>query len=411
MNKTLLVLKYEVITTITRPSFLFLIFGIPLIGALVFGIASRLNQSEGTSEAVAEIISGPQDIRPEGYVDQSGLVQSLPESVPPGVLVAYPDEGAALTALEGGEISAYYVIPPDYMQTGKVTYVRPDFNPLAASGQSGLLEWVLKVNLLDGDMQLAALTNGPLDLEDVSLGDAPQRDEGNMLTFFLPYGVTIVFYMVILGAATLLLNSVSKEKENRLIEILMMSLTPQQMLSGKIIGLGLIGLLQTVVWVGTGRVLLSLSGNTFNLPEAFQLPVSFLVWGVVFFLLGYAVYASLMAGLGALVPNLREASQATFVVIMPLIIPMFLISVLIEAPHGALSVGLSLFPMTAPVAMMTRLSAGGVPAWQPVLAAVLLAGTAVLIVRAVARMFHAQTLLSGQAFNVKRYLSALLGKG
>jgi ABC-2 type transport system permease protein len=148
----------------------------------------------------------------------------------------------------------------------------------------------------------------------------------------------------------------------------------------------------------------------FNLSIAFKLPVEFLVWGVVFFILGYAVYASLMAGLGALVPNMREASQATIVVIFPLIVPMFLINVLIEAPHGTVSTALSIFPLTAPVVMMTRLSAGGVPWWQPPVSAVLLALTVAVVVRAVSGMFRAQTILSGQTFNIRLFLKALIGR-
>ena len=81
-----------------------------------------------------------------------------------------------------------------------------------------------------------------------------------------------------------------------------------------------------------------------------------------------------------------------------------------QDPHGPIATGLSLFPLSAPVAMMARISSGGVPWWQPWLAALLLAGTAVLIVRAVAGMFRAQSLLSGQGFNVKTYLRALVGK-
>jgi ABC-2 type transport system permease protein len=112
---------------------------------------------------------------------------------------------------------------------------------------------------------------------------------------------------------------------------------------------------------------------------------------------------------GALVPNLREASQLTFIVILPLIIPLMLISVMIEDPHGALSTGLSLFPLTAPVVMMVRLAAGNVPGWQPPLAALLVVGTAGLLVAGVARLFRAQTLLAGQAFSLKRLVEALRG--
>ncbi len=410
MAKILLVLRHEFLTMIRRPSFLFGMLGVPLIGVAVFIIAGVLNRNSQAQSVLEEVISGPQGEATEGYVDLSGIIQTIPGSVPQGMLVAYPDEAAARAALQMGEISAYYLVPEDYLVSGDVIYIRPDFNPLGSSGQSQLFEWVLQVNLLGGDAALATLINGPLYLQKTSQMPEPQRDEANIMTFFLPYAVTLLFYIVILGSASLLLSNVAKEKQSRVMEVLMSSVTPRQLLAGKIIGLGLLGLLQTLIWVGIGRILLARSGQTFNLPVAFQLPTSFLIWGLIFFLLGYAVYASLMAGLGALVPNLREASQSTFVVIFPLIIPMFLINVLISDPHGIISTVMSLFPLTAPVAMMTRLSAGGVPFWQPVLAALLLAATAVLVVRSVARMFRAQTLLSGQSFNRRIFFQALLGK-
>lgn len=410
MKKILLVLRHEFLTMIRRPSFLFGMFGVPLIGVAAFFIAGAINRNSQAQSVLEEVLSGPQAEEIEGYVDLSGIIQTIPGSVPLGMLEAYPDEAAARAALQMGEISAFYLVPEDYLVSGDVIYVRPDFNPLGSSGQSQLFEWVLRVNLLGGDAALATLINGPLYLQKTSQTPEPQRDEANMMTFFLPYAVTLLFYIVILGSASLLLSNVAKEKQNRVMEVLMSSVTPRQLLAGKIIGLGLLGLLQTLIWVGIGRLLLARSGETFNLPAAFQLPASFLVWGLVFFLLGYAVYASLMAGLGALVPNLREASQSTFVVIFPLIIPMFLINVLISDPHGTISTVMSLFPLTAPVAMMTRLSAGGVPFWHPVLAAVLLAATAALVVRAVAGMFRAQTLLSGQSFNSRMFFKALLGK-
>jgi ABC-2 type transport system permease protein len=410
MNKTLLVLKHEIITILSRPSFLFAIFGIPIIGATVFIIAGQLSKGTSAQNILIQLISSPPTTQTEGYIDQSGIIKVIPNSVQAGLLVSFPDEASAIQALENGKISAYYIIPTDYIQSGEITYIRPDFNPLGSSGQSALLEWILNVNLLGGDTQTATLLNGPSNTQKESLSPEPQRDANNMLTYFMPYAVMMLFYIIILSTASLMLSTVAKEKENRVMEILMVSVTPRQLLTGKVVGLGLVGLLQTITWVGTGRLLLARSGTTFNLPIAFQLPASFLIWGLIFFILGYAVYASLMAGLGALVPNLREASQATFVVIFPLVIPMFLNSVLINEPNSLLSVILSVFPFTAPVAMMTRLAAGGVPLWQTLLAAVLLAVTAVMVVRAVARMFHAQTILSGQPFSRKVFFNALLGR-
>jgi ABC-2 type transport system permease protein len=412
MHKILLVLKNEIITLISRPSFWLALLGLPLVGALIFTGVGAINKSTSASKTVSQVLSGPQDTRPEGYVDLSGIIRNIPKSVPPGSFVAYPDEASGRQALAAGDISALFLVPADYIQNGKITYIRPDFNPLASSGgQSNLFTWVLAVNLTGGDFLFANLVNGPLKVDDISLAPAASLDENNPLAFWTPYIITIIFYMLIVGSATLLLSNISKEKENRVIEMLLTSVTPRQLLTGKILGLGIVGLGQTLFWFGTSYILLNLSGRTFQLPSAIHLPVSFLAWGLVFFLLGYAVYASLMAGLGALAPNLREASQATFVITLPLMVPLFLSSsVFMQAPNGSIAIFLSLFPLSAPVAMMARLSAGGVAWWQPWLATFLLAGTIILIVRAVAGMFRAQALLSGQGFNFKSYFRALAGK-
>ncbi len=412
MKKIHIILINEIITVISRPSFWLVTFGIPLLAGLLFAGVSAINKNSDTSQAVSQIFSGPQELRPEGYVDLSGLFKEIPESIPVGALLAYPNESAARLALEQDEISAFYIVPKDYLQTGKILYIRPDLNPLSGD-QSSLFQWALQVNLLGGDMLRSSLVNGPLEEQDVSLAPAGTGgpDESNPLSLWLPYGVTILFYFLIMGSASLLLSNISKEKESRVIEILLNSVTPLQLLTGKIVGLGLVGLLQTILWFGTGYVLMNQSGRAFSLPSGINLPPSLLVWGLVYFVLGYAVYASLMAGLGALAPNLREASQVTFVIMIPLIVPLFFSSTVFTTdPNGPIATGLSLFPLSTPVAMMARLASGGVPWWQPPLAALLLAISAVLIVRAVAGMFRAQSLLSGQSIKVKTYLNALVGK-
>ena len=115
-----------------------------------------------------------------------------------------------------------------------------------------------------------------------------------MMTFFLPYVVTFLFYIVIFLSASLLLNSITGEKQNRTIEVLLTSVTPDEMLTGKILALGVAGLMQTIIWFGSGLLLLKISNQTLALSDAFVLPASILAWGILFFLFGYAVYASIM---------------------------------------------------------------------------------------------------------------------
>ena len=142
MKKIRIILINEIITVISRPSFWLVTFGIPLLASLLFAGVSLINRNSDTSEAVSQIFSGPQDLRPEGYVDLSGLFQEIPASIPPGALLAFPDEMAARAALEGDEIAAFYIVPKDYLQSGKILYIRPDLNPLAGD-QSSLFQWAL----------------------------------------------------------------------------------------------------------------------------------------------------------------------------------------------------------------------------------------------------------------------------
>ena len=411
MNNTQIVLRHELSTTFSRKSFLFVTFGLPLIGFIIFQGVGMLNRSN--PDALDNLVGNSSQAEKDGFVDPGGIIDAQSAYYNENsYLIAYVDETSASHALEAGDIEGYFIIPADVEESNQLIYIRPEFNPLAMADKSSLIEFAVLTGLLGGDEEIAMRVLRPMDLEVIELAPPEQqRDEDNLLTFFIPYGTTMVFYIVIMGSASLLLNSITKEKENQVMEILMTSVSPRELLTGKIIGLGLAGLGQAIIWVVTSYTLLRLSGNNFSLPESLQLPPSIMVWGIVFFLLGYAIYGSLMAGVGALVPNLKEATQATLLVIFPLLIPMVLMSILIEDPHGTLATVVGIFPMTAPVAMMTRLAAGGIPFWQPFLAAVLMLGTAFLIISAVTRMFHAQALLSGQPFSPRRFLSALVGRG
>jgi len=411
MNKILTVLKNEFKTVVMRKSFILTLVLLPLTGFIVLLIVSGLQKSSGVEagEILNKIFNPEEKQTIEAYIDLSGLMATIP----PGdedLLVKMNSEEEAVDAIHAGTISAYYVIPEDFMQTGDIVYVRPDYNPMGGSEESGAIEALVAYNLTGGNLELTYRIQDPLNLTEVDISNAMARESENWLTYVLPYVVTYLFYIVILTSSTLLLNSITSEKQNRVMEILMTSITPRQMLTGKIIALGLVGLLQTVVWLGSGLLMLSYSGNVFALSSAFVLPASTLLWGIVFFLLGYALYASLMAGIGALVPNMREASQLTTIVIMPMIIPLVFISPLMTTPNSPLSVFLSLFPLTSPVSMMTRLSAASVPFWQIGVAILLLAASVVLLVRASAGLFRAQNLLSGSSVSAKGFLKALIGK-
>ena len=423
MKKTLAVLRHELATTLRRRSFLLAAFGIPLLAILIFaGITIVKRESAGSGDAMSSQQT-PQ-LAVEGYVDQSGLIDAISKSIPSGHLLAYADEEQAQQALAAGEIAAYYVIPEDYVARGELFYVYPDTTPLISDGQQWLILRTLLTSLLGGKDELAEWVWNPMDLETINLTQEAQpgaeedfsqpssASDPSPLAPYLPAAMVLLLFTSLMINANLLSESVSSEKENRTIEILMLSITPRQMLAGKIIGLGIAGLLQTIAWMGTVFVLVNTGGQTLKLPPGFTIPASILAWALVFFLLGFAMYASLLASVGALASKLKEASQASFLVLAPLLAGYLvgLLAPLAQATRGALPVALSMFPLTAPVVMIMRLTDHSVPLWQLLLSAGLMVVTTYVIVRAVGAMFRAQHLLSGQPFSVRRYFSALLGR-
>jgi ABC-2 type transport system permease protein len=425
MKKTLIVLRHELTTTLGRRSFLVVAFGIPLLAILIFaGVTLIKGDSPDSGQAAPHAETFQLEV--EGYVDHSGLITVIPQSLPRGHLLAYADEEQAQQALATGDITAYYVIPEDYVERGEMFYVYPDTTSLTSDGQEWVMLRALLTNLLDGNDELADRVWNPVDLEVTSLSPTLQPGigaeddcsrpgfgcESNLLVRYLPAFMVVLFYASFMINANLLTESVGREKENQTIEVLMLAITPRQMLAGKIIGLGVAALLHTITWLGTAFILLRMGGQTLSLPQEFTFPASILVWGLVFFLLGFAIYASLMAGVGALVSRLKETTQASFLVLIPLIVGYLVgfIAPMADASQRALPLALSLFPLTAPVVMIMRLTDGDVPTWQLLLTVGLMAVTAYVTVRAVAALFHAQNLLSGQPFSLRRYFGALVGR-
>ena len=179
---------------------------------------------------------------------------------------------------------------------------------------------------------------------------------------------------------------------------------------GKVIGLGVIALVQMAIWLGGGSSCWSAGRLAAAALAGKGLSLAFFAWAMLFFIFGYIVYAAALGALGALAPTMREGSQFTFVLLLPLLIPLWLNNVFFQDPHGAVATALSLFPLTAPTAMVTRLSTGGVPPWQPFVALAGLVVTAYLFVLLAARFFRADTLLSNASISWGRIASELRGR-
>jgi ABC-2 type transport system permease protein len=399
MSKMLIVLRHEFRTIISKPSFWFGIIGAPILMGAIF-VVIGLTSGAATAAVIAQQSARPS--APQGYVDQADLIQRVGDD-----FHAFATEADARAALAAGQIEAYYVVPPDYVHTGQVRMVSAqiDDTPLGPRQKTASFERMLHSNLLGSD-ELAARVAQRVDLDQSTALAPTEERRGATFGGFSPlvYGIALLFFIVLMTASAYLMQAVTTEKENRVIEILMSSVTPSQLLAGKIFGLGLIGLIQLALWFGSAVYLLT----ALTFVRDFVGPISpiAVVLTVAFFILGYFVYASLLAGLGALMPGAREAAQYTFLVLLPLFIPLYLNAAIGAEPNGPLAVVLSLIPFTSPIVMPMRLFATRVPPVQIALALGLLVALVFLAVNGAARAFRAQSLLSGSKPSLKQVIAA-----
>ena len=197
--------------------------------------------------------------------------------------------------------------------------------------------------------------------------------------------LVILLYIVILVPASSLVNSITDEKKNQVIEILLSSVSPGQFFIGKLMALGLLGIFQTLIWVGVIWSVAEFGGQPLNLPVDFSIPPQLLVWAIIFSFTGYAMYGTQMAGIGALAPDVRDTRSLTMLVLMPLLFGYTFNVIFLDSPNTTFALALSLFPLTAPVVMIGRMASTTLPVWQPAVSLLL---QLVAIVPVVLRKFE-----------------------
>jgi ABC-2 type transport system permease protein len=407
MNKTWAVFRYEFLKTVTRRSFILTLILIPLIPTLLLGALKIIGgpQKMSIQQVFIENAMNP---KPMGIVDQSGVIQKIPDWLASGTLVKVSDEVTARAQTATGKLQGFYLFGSDFLETGKAFVIKPEIGIASEIGASNAINQVIDYNLIGADQELYNRYTNPVSFNFIPARPTTDtRDADSVTTFMVPYLILIFFYGLIISSASLMLTSVSQEKENRTMEILLSSTKPIEFYVGKLLALGLAAFLQMIVWLSAGILLLRVIGESFSLGTGAVIPLRVILIAIPCFLLGYAIYGSLMAGLGALAPNLAEANQSSTIILLPLIFCMLVLGSLMQDPNGTMITFLSLFPLTSVIMMPTRVAIVNVPLWQVAISLGLLLLLTIFVVRAVANLFHAQTLLTGRKFNAAQFLKLL----
>jgi len=406
------VYRYELRRGGRRKGYLLATFGVPLIGILIVvairlaGTLPAFNSTQMISQAMEQVSES--GITNAGLVDESG--QFAPNVQAGGVLTVFPDQAGADSAVQAGSVEGYYIIPADYMETGTVTLVLPGMNINDIS--SAPVKALIVSTLAEGmDPQVAErlLTPSVIQVTNVSLTTGDTTSSADEFSgggaFVVVYILAMVMLVSLFVTNGYLMQSVIEEKETRLIEILLASIRSTDLLSGKILANGSLGLFQLLMWLAGMFIGIRLAGgeelgavmSIFASLTDLQIPWNNLPLIIVYFILAYLMFAGFYGMIGAMSNSMREGPQYAALLTLPAVIPLMVLPAFIEDPSGGIAVILSLFPLTSPLAMSMRLVISAVPAWQIVISLALLALTGLGMVWMAGRVFRVQVLLAGKA--------------
>lgn len=321
-----------------------------------------------------------------------------------------------------GELDAFLIIPKDIYENGEVSVYTP------GGGGIGLIEKIDNIvsdvvrekRLMDAGVneKIIKIVESGVSVKTIKVTEqGTQKDYTEFYSIFgYILGFMIYFLMFMYGA--IVMRGVITEKVNRIIEVINSSAKPMEIMMGKIFGIGAVGLLQVLIWVGL-LVVISLAGGSIismftNQPQMANLPagtnpqikglpfdiptIPIGVWiaFIFFFLTGYFIYSALFAAVGSAVDQEEDAQQLQTPITLPLIIPILFMPAIMGNPDGVLAIVLSLFPFFSPIIMTARIAATSVPIWQIALSVVLTLSTLFLCIWFASKIYRVGILMYGK---------------
>ena len=399
MGKLWLVAKREYLLRVSRRTFLVTTFAVPLGFAALIAVG-------------AFIAIKSEDKRPVGYVDNSGMldpaiIPSLDEVDQMVDIRAYQDVSAAQNDLESGDIQAYFVLPEDYRRSQQVAVYYWEDKPSDDAWEA--FDDFLRANLLadlpEGRRQLV--------LEEPewtvrSVDGRRQVTAGiGILNLILPFIASFIFYLSVMASGGYLLQAVADEKENRTIEVMVTSLTPEQLIGGKAAGLLAVVLTQLTVWIITIVIALITAATMLESFPTLSVPWSFLLVVALYFLPTFVLIAGIMTAIGAMVAEAKQGNQIAGVINLAFMAPWFLSALIFTNPDHPVLVILTMIPFSAFLTTAMRWSITAIPAWQLVVSWLLLVASAGFSLWGSARIFRLGMLRYGKQFSLRTALGAL----
>ncbi|MDQ3753847.1 MAG: ABC transporter permease [Acidobacteriota bacterium] len=438
MKKFLAIVKREYLQNVRSKAFVIstiigplLMLGFSVLPGLLFGLKTGgatqiavVDQTGRMYESVRAAVMRPDE------EDETRLPAQTPGSSPAGAAreafsVQYeieetPVRGRPLEEIKRElsarvrqkELDAYLILPPDILQGGKPEFYGRNLGDLITIGQlerrlnRAVREQRMKDSNIDAE-QVRALTREVemLRCKPGERCDAEASSEGN---FFLAIGVASFIVIAILMYGQLILSAVVEEKTTRLAEVLFSSVRPFTLMAGKLIGISLVAMTQYGIWVILfvafalyGAAAAAASGFNVSLPSV---PPSMLIYALLYFIIGFFLYATIFALIGAMVTTEKEAGQITVPLSMLLAVAIYLAFPVIRGPNSAYAFWVSMIPFFSPVTMLVRIVTETPPFWQIALSLLIGVATIALMVWLTARVYRVGMLMYGKRASIPEVL-------
>ena len=392
------VFKFETIRVLKKPTFWLMALGFPLMFAALYGIMFWSQST--TMQAAKELEKQEFSL---AVTDDSKLVR--PELLMAAKTKTVESKEAGINDVKNGKIDAYIYFPKDIGKQ-KVEVYGKDVGLLQNGKYGAVAQSLLSQSVAStvGQAQVAILQT-KVQLSSTTYLDG--KEHGGINEMIAPGLFLVIFFMLITFFGNQMLTSSTEEKENRTVEMLLTMVKTDTLITGKILSLMVLALIQMLV------IILPVAAGYLAFGSKLQLPnmdLSLLVFdpvriglALVIFLASFMMFTGMLVTLGAMMPTAKEASQWFGLVIMLIFGPFYGITAFVSFPDSPFVKFLSLFPFTAPIPLLLRNAVGNLPAWEGLLGVALLIVAAVFVLWLAVRVFR----YGAMSYDSKLSLSAL----
>jgi ABC-2 type transport system permease protein len=305
---------------------------------------------------------------------------------------------------EEGEIGGYIIFDEQKMNAGEVTYYARNPSSAISGGDTlrarfreAVTRYRLeKLGLAPKDIEVATKR---VSIEVLKATNDPKKEESGISAFLLSFLLVMFIYFSLIFYGIYVLKGVLEEKSNRIVEVIVSSVKPFHLMTGKILGIGAVGLTQIAIWVvflllfTAPQLLGMMNVEASMIPKLNPMLIAFFP---IYFVLGFLLYATIYAGIGSMFNSDEDAQQMVGVANLFLIVPIMMVAAVMKNPSGGLATGMSLFPFFTPIIMYLRIAVETPPVWQIALSIVLMIATITLMIWIVSKIYRVGILMYGK---------------